>query len=394
MKRTKIGIYILIFLICFTIGLIREYPIDGDLGVILSYLFVGLWICLSGEFIGKFKKNRENLAGQNQFILIFGSLAIGTFYAIWGDYTLIFSNSIDSNNGDLNFNVWHLIFGLPYLLIGIFFLILCIKKYLFIYLGAKSINSKKFASFLEIFFIIVNIIYFFSPKTNNYSSIMLQPYRINILLLVQTVILFFLFIYNIASRGPSISSYSVSRVTSRLNDIDRQIADADRLASQARQRELEARRRRQQEQQKQEARRKQQEERKRKQQEQNRIRQQRKAREKIKSTNVKVGKPKSSKNNKHLLLQMKPKTGTLTEDDFKCIFCFELPFHSVKKQGIVLCPNCNYPAHVDEFKEWVKHSNLCSRCDGEIPASFRRNPKVISVRQYLQAYKYWKRKFK
>ena len=90
---------------------------------------------------------------------------------------------------------------------------------------------------------------------------------------------------------------------------------------------------------------------------------------------------------------MRPKTGALTKDDFKCIFCFELPTTSDGHRGIVVCPNCRYPAHADEFKNWVRTSHLCSRCDGVIPSSFRRNPKVIPVKEYLRAYKFWKKKF-
>lgn len=84
--------------------------------------------------------------------------------------------------------------------------------------------------------------------------------------------------------------------------------------------------------------------------------------------------------------KIKPKAGILSLEDFKCIFCFQLP-QADEKRGIVLCPNCRHPAHADEFKDWTKSSPLCSRCDASIPPSFRRNPKIISVREYTKIIK-------
>ena len=90
---------------------------------------------------------------------------------------------------------------------------------------------------------------------------------------------------------------------------------------------------------------------------------------------------------------MKPKTAALSKEDFMCIFCFELPRTSDNDHGVVLCPHCRYPAHYKEFKEWVRNSKLCSRCDGILPSSFIRNPKVIPIKTYLKAYKYFKKQF-
>jgi hypothetical protein len=91
-------------------------------------------------------------------------------------------------------------------------------------------------------------------------------------------------------------------------------------------------------------------------------------------------------------LSIRPKTAVLSNEDFMCIFCFELP-KSSDKGGIVLCPHCRYPAHYHEFKDWVRNSKLCSRCDGVLSSSFIRNPKVIPVKKYLKAYKIFKKKF-
>ena len=80
----------------------------------------------------------------------------------------------------------------------------------------------------------------------------------------------------------------------------------------------------------------------------------------------------------------KPKASYLSVEDFKCIFCFKLPkLPEDRGRGIVICPNCRYPAHADEFKDWMRTSNLCSRCSAPISSNYRRNPKIISVNDYL-----------
>ncbi|MBD3194711.1 MAG: hypothetical protein GF317_06635 [Candidatus Lokiarchaeota archaeon] len=93
------------------------------------------------------------------------------------------------------------------------------------------------------------------------------------------------------------------------------------------------------------------------------------------------------------LKSMKPKAGVLSLEDFKCIFCFQLPsLPEDKGRGIVLCPSCKHPAHADEFRDWTRNSGLCSRCDSPLPASFRRNPRIIPTRLYVKAIKYFKKK--
>jgi hypothetical protein len=108
---------------------------------------------------------------------------------------------------------------------------------------------------------------------------------------------------------------------------------------------------------------------------------------------------KLSKSEKKKLFQkvqsMRPKTGQLAIDDFKCIFCFSLPkYPKDQGRGIILCPHCNYPAHADEFKDWVKNSKLCSRCGSEISSSFRRNPTIIPVKFYTRVIRYFRKKHK
>ncbi|MHA1979741.1 MAG: hypothetical protein ACTSXN_01380, partial [Promethearchaeota archaeon] len=89
----------------------------------------------------------------------------------------------------------------------------------------------------------------------------------------------------------------------------------------------------------------------------------------------------------------KPKGAYISVEDFKCIFCFKLPkLPDDRNRGIVICPNCRYPAHADEFKDWMKTSNLCSRCSAPIPSGFRRNPRIISIKNYIIIYKHFLKK--
>ncbi|MHA1509547.1 MAG: hypothetical protein ACTSO6_12680, partial [Promethearchaeota archaeon] len=89
----------------------------------------------------------------------------------------------------------------------------------------------------------------------------------------------------------------------------------------------------------------------------------------------------------------RPRGSFLSLEDFKCIFCFKLPkLPEDRGRGVVVCPKCRYPSHADEFKDWMRTSNLCSRCSAPIPPSFRRNPRVISVKNYTIIYKQFLKK--
>lgn len=86
------------------------------------------------------------------------------------------------------------------------------------------------------------------------------------------------------------------------------------------------------------------------------------------------------------LNKLKPKSAILFKEDFKCIFCFQLPkLPADEKRGIIICPHCRHPAHADEFKNWLKSSTLCSRCDRPISINFIRKPVIIPVIVYLKA---------
>lgn len=101
------------------------------------------------------------------------------------------------------------------------------------------------------------------------------------------------------------------------------------------------------------------------------------------NSGFKQGKHRSNTCIKNKDSVFKPIGSNLTKDDFKCIICFELPNLS-DGRGVVLCPTCHYPAHVDEFKQWTRSSILCSRCEATIPYNYLNNPKVISASNYIK----------
>lgn len=84
-----------------------------------------------------------------------------------------------------------------------------------------------------------------------------------------------------------------------------------------------------------------------------------------------------SKLNINNLKDMIPIAQHLTQDDFRCIFCYELPLKSTDQ--VVICPNCKKPAHYPEYQKWTSFSNFCSYCNQDIG---NRTPKRVSGKNY------------
>ncbi|TFG26841.1 MAG: hypothetical protein EU532_08820 [Promethearchaeota archaeon] len=88
------------------------------------------------------------------------------------------------------------------------------------------------------------------------------------------------------------------------------------------------------------------------------------------------------------LKKLRPRGTVLFKEDFKCIFCFQLPkLPEDENRGIVICPHCGHPAHADEFKIWLKSSRLCSRCDRPLSINFIRNMEIVPTKIYIKAMK-------
>jgi hypothetical protein len=61
-------------------------------------------------------------------------------------------------------------------------------------------------------------------------------------------------------------------------------------------------------------------------------------------------------------------TGTrLSEDDFRCIFCYEFPIE--RNQNVIICSNCHHPSHELEYQRWRASSDFCSYCNARISNS-------------------------
>jgi len=96
----------------------------------------------------------------------------------------------------------------------------------------------------------------------------------------------------------------------------------------------------------------------------------------------------AAKKKTYSLNKLRPRGTILFKEDFKCIFCFQLPkLPADEKRGIIICPHCRHPAHADEFKSWLKNSKLCSRCDRPISINFIQNIEIIPTIVYIKAMK-------
>ncbi|MFX1339290.1 MAG: hypothetical protein ACFFDK_11830 [Promethearchaeota archaeon] len=96
----------------------------------------------------------------------------------------------------------------------------------------------------------------------------------------------------------------------------------------------------------------------------------------------------AAKKKTYSLNKLRPRGTILYKEDFKCIFCFQLPkLPADEKRGIVICPHCGHPAHADEFRSWLKSSRLCSRCDRPFSINFIQNIEIIPTPVYIKAMK-------
>ncbi|MFX1277601.1 MAG: hypothetical protein ACFFAT_21490, partial [Promethearchaeota archaeon] len=285
---------------------------------------------------------------------------------------------------DLYFSWWSIIFGLPFVLYGSHSLYRCFKKYNVIYFGTKSVKARVFGyilTFIVLLFIIIYWIIFYTVIEFYDSPITPLHFLVdlNLLLLFITTILILIVFGFISSQRPLPSltrdyiaqrtrrlnslaypststrsnppSRTVTRTTIRSTPTSRTINRTTRSRTQSPRTPLTSH---------------------------------------TKATgtgNVKI----SSKIRD--LNRYKPIASFLSHEDFKCIFCFKLPkLPEDKGRGIIICPSCRYPAHADEFKDWTRTSNLCSRCSSPIPSSYQRNPRIISVKNYLIIYRHFLKK--
>jgi hypothetical protein len=426
----------IIVLIGIAIGLYLIIDSNDSDNLIITWILVVIWVFFTISWINRIKRIRDFNSPHDSAYLTLGSLMIYVYYGIWGNYTAILQESL-WNLFDYGINIWTTLFSFPYFLYSLFGLSKCFRKFSSVYIGTHPLNSKKFAIFSIILLwtiIIGSFLYIDGYFSIPYVSITLYSTEMNMFLII-TGIFAIILILIIATLGKNNTSYSTNNTERRRTRINNQIQDADRLSNKTReaeqnalrrkrkkekvkrtQREIDerARNRRAKESKEQEERRKreratqlrrdglrrkrekEQKEKRRKPQsttrknQQNRRNQQSSSKVAPTSTTKSKKKKVDADKQKRYFLSLRPKTGTVEQNDFQCIFCFDLPKTGDEKthKGIIVCPQCKYPSHADEFFEWVLASDLCSRCGSEIPRSFRNNPKVISIKNYLAAMKY------
>lgn len=352
--------YLIILIISLVVAIIHGTVITQSPNLFFSWLFVGFWICFTLIFFQKLKYYRQFNSPHNTSFFILGPITIGIFYSLWGYFTGLLELNI-FGDFPLYLSFWTLIFAFPYLNYGIFSLYSCFQRYDVIYLGQKAVNARIFGfvitSLIILFGIISLFFYLIVNALGGFPFTIVHFYPDIMLLLTSMLSIFVLIRYGIFGTRPSISE--ISAATTRREGVYRTPSRTTTSRSESRTRSTPSGTTRTR----------------------STIRSSSSKAERPRRTPFAEAKPKISKIVKYL----RPKAGTLSLEDFKCIFCFSLPkYPDDQGRGIVVCPNCKHPAHADEFKEWSKSSPLCSRCDATLSATFRRSPQIIPVKTYAQ----------
>lgn len=371
----KNKVLIVLFILFLIVGIIHGFIITFSLNIFFTWPLIGLWIIFTLKIVENVRRHREFNSPHNTAFFVVIPLFIGIFYSIWGYFTGILGENLIEGSG-LYFSGWSVIFGFPYVLYGCYSLYRCFKKYNVIYFGTKSINARRLGyilAFTLLTFIIVYWITFYSAIIF-YNSLLIPLHfslNLNLLILIIATLLILITFGFIGSKRslPTLTREYITQRTRRLDSLTSPSA-----LSTSRNRASRS----------------------------NPPSRTTTTRTTIRTTPTSIKrktKTKSTMNTQskgikaHDFSKYKPKASFLSVDDFKCIFCFKLPkLPDDKGRGIVICPNCKYPAHADEFKDWMQSSNLCSRCSAPISSNFRRNPRVISVKNYSTIYSYFLKK--
>ena len=396
MVKTK---SIALILIAFSIIGIIHGAILNSVNVFISWLLIGIWLIFSFKVLKNIKQYREYNSPHNTAFFTIAPVFIGIFYSIWGNFTGLLGENLLEDT-DLYLSWWGILFGFPYILYGSISLHRCFKKYNVIYFGTKSVNARKFGYILGIsilFFIIIYWISFYSLI--DFYELHLIPLHflidLNLLALLISTILIIMIpgLFGTRSQLPQLTRDYITQRTNRLNQLTsprrnisprryrenfrtttsssptpstRTVTNRSRSVSHSSRSTPTANRR------------------------------STTSRSKTSTRSVSRGPAGTQVRSQQSTRKIsnfnlyKPKAGRLSTEDFKCIFCFKLPkFPEDRGRGIILCPKCRYPAHADEFKDWLRSSNLCSRCNAPIPANYRKNPKILTVKNYIVVLKHF-----
>jgi len=364
----------IIFPFFFIIGVIHGL-LSYSLSNFITWLLIGLWLIFTLKIFENIKRHREFNSPHNTAFFVIVPLCIGIFYSIWGFYTGILGENL---LGGIYFSLWSLIFAFPYVLFGSYSLYRCFKKYNVIYFGTKAVKARALGYILSFSVLIFILAYWISF----YSGIESIPLDLNLLLLLITTILIVIIFgfTNTRSSLPAITRDYIANRTRTINNLttpttQRQRVRTTRVTNPTPSTRTTTRTTRSRT------------------QSSRATPTSRKQTNRSKTSNVtRTTKVKPTPKIRDLN-KFKPRASYLSLEDFKCIFCFKLPkLPEDRGRGVVVCPNCRYPSHADEFLEWSKTSNLCSRCSATIPSSFRRNPRVISIKNYVIIYKQFLKK--
>ena len=340
-----------------------------------TWLLIGLWLIFTLKIFENIKRHREFNSPHNTAFFVIVPLGIGIFYSIWGFYTGILGENL---LGGVYFSLWSLIFAFPYVLFSSYSLYRCFKKYNVIYFGTKAVKARALGYILSFSVLIFILAYWISF----YSGIESIPLDLNLLLLlIATILIVIIFGFtNTRSSLPAITRDYIANRTRRINNLttpttQRQRVRTTRVTNPTPSTRKTTRTTRSRT------------------QSSRTTPTSRKQTNRSKTSNVtRTTRVKPTPKIRDLN-KFKPRASYLSLEDFKCIFCFKLPkLPEDRGRGVVVCPNCRYPSHADEFKDWMRTSNLCSRCSALIPSNFRRNPKIVSVKNYVIIYKHFLKK--
>jgi len=289
----------------------------------------------------------------------------GYFFSAWGNFTTILgANLIQPPSSGLYISPWTMLLSWPYMICALYLQYACFRKYLLVYIGRASVNSKKIGTFTAViillFEITYNVILFNTLGITIFPVEAINPYIdfCRLVISISTIAIAIRFgrtqrIPSVAQRAATRATRSTGRVMTRSPQTSQRPAPRPRPAPVPRPTQPRAQ----------------------------------PSQPRGMFHRVVVHTTKASEDMANLDL-LRPKASVLSAEDFKCIFCFKLPkLPEDEKRGIVICPSCRHPAHADEFISWTKNSPLCSRCDTQIPKDFRKKPKIIPTSTYVEVIK-------
>jgi hypothetical protein len=363
MARVRWYHYFIIFLLFLVLGAFAGNPVEPPgTNRFFSWIMIGIWVLFSLKIQDNAAYLRSFNSMQNHALFVSGSNFVAIVFGAWGNFTTIWGESlVDLPVSWIQVNLWTLIFSVPYLIYGTYAIYACFRRYFYVYIFGKSVNSKKFGVGVVVFNIFLEALYlsfqffWFGSVDVPLDLVSRHVDPLGILALLVSIIIAARF-----GRTPSIPDISAPLPTP-VRARPRPQPVAPRPAQPARPAQPPAR--------------------------PAQPTQPARAWDPAASTRrvtVRVAAPEAVRVERVNIDELRPKGSVLSREDFKCIFCFKLPKSPEDDQrGIVICPSCRHPAHADEFKEWTRSSGLCSRCDAKIADSFRKRPKIVSVKVYL-----------